>query len=180
MAFYSEHAPRIWDDLYTAMIPDHVTQSPAHLRVFGTHSSGNKEVDRMMSTNLTTVKIPIIKMVEYFDNGVVVEIPKRESMLEIHRNIEKYLSEWRHHMETAVNLDIHKHKDLVSSLESLSKLIYGKANPEEVVLNPLKAVNLGLISPIVQMQMDKQPVQKPDYEGIGRLIRQKTKPTQRW
>lgn len=180
MAFYSEHAPRIWDDLYTVMIPDHVTINPTHLRVFGTYSSGNKDVDKMMSNNLTTVKIPIIKMLEYYDNGIVVEIPKRESMLEIHRNIEMYLSEWRHHMDTAVNLDVHKHKDLVLSLESLSKLIYGKAYPNEVVINPMKAVNMGLLNPIAQMQIDKQPISKPDYEGIGRLIRQKTKVVQRW
>ena len=72
MAFYSEHAPRIWDDLYTVMIPDHVTLDPTHLRVFGTYSSGNKDVYKMMANNLTTVKIPIIKMVEYYDNGIVV------------------------------------------------------------------------------------------------------------
>jgi hypothetical protein len=30
------------------------------------------------------------------------------------------------------------------------------------------------------MQIDKQPISKPDYEGIGRLIRQKTKVVQRW
>lgn len=180
MAFYSVQAPRIWEDLYTAMIPDQVTQNASYVRVFGTYSSGNKQVDKMMENNLTTVKIPIIRMVEYYSNGIHVEIPKRESMLEIHRAIEMYLQEWRQHIDHAINSDVHKHKDLVLALEAFSKKIYSKAMPKEVVSDAMSVANLGLINPLMQMQLDKQPVSKPDYDGIGRLIRAKTKPVSRF
>ena len=175
MAFYSQHAPRIWEDLYTALIPDQVTMNPSYVRVFGTYTSGHKEVDRMMENNLTTVKIPIIKMLEYFDNGVTVQIPERKSMLEIHRNIEMYLGEWRHHIHTAINSDLVEHKDLVMNLEKFSKLIYDKAMANEVVSNPMLSAQIGLLNPLVRLQLEQEVHTKPDYEGIGRLIRQKTK-----
>lgn len=175
MAFYSEHAPRIWEDLYTALIPDQVTQNAAHVRVFGTYRSGHSEVDKMMEDNLTMVKIPIIKMVEYYDNGIPVQIPKRESMLAIHRSIEMYLQEWGHHIHHAINSSLPQHKELVLSLEKFSKVIYGKAAPKEVVVNPMLAPGLGLLSPAGRLQYENQPVTKPDYHGISSLIRQKTK-----
>jgi hypothetical protein len=175
MAFYSQHAPRIWEDLYTAMIPDQVTLNSSYVRVFGTYTSGNKDVDRMMESNLTTVKIPIIKMLEYYDNGVTVQIPTRSSMLEIHRNIELYLGEWRHHIHNAINSDLVEHKDLVMGLEKFSKLIYGKAVPKEVVANPMLTTQIGLLNPLTRLQLESEVVSKPDYEGIGQLIRQKTK-----
>lgn len=171
MAFYSEHAPRIWEDLYLAMIPDQVTLNAGYLRVFGTYSSGHKQVDEMMGNNLTTVKIPIITMIEYFDNGITVQIPKRESMITIHRSIEMYLGEWRHHIENAVNSDLMQHKDLVLSLEKFSKMIYGKAYPQEVAANPVLSASLGMLSPLARMQLENQPIHKPDYTGIGTLIR---------
>lgn len=175
MAFYSVHAPRIWEDLYTALIPDQVTQNAAHVRVFGTYISGHTEVDRMMENNVTMVKIPIIKMIEYFDNGIPIQIPERESMLEIHRNIEKYLQEWRHHAEVAINSDVPQHRDLLLSLEKFSKLIYGKATAKEVMRNPVISLDYGLLNPLSRLQMEQKEVHKPDYAGIGQLIRQKGK-----
>lgn len=175
MAFYSQHAPRIWEDLYTALIPDQVTLNPSYVRVFGTYSSGNKDVDRMMEGNLTMVKIPIIKMLEYYDNGITVQIPERENMLEIHRNIEKYLGEWRHHLHNAINSDLVEHKELVLNLEKFSKLIYGKAMPKEVVSNPMLQTQMGLLNPLSRLNLEQEVVSKPDYAGIGQLIRQKTK-----
>lgn len=175
MAFYSQHAPRIWDDLYTAMIPDQVTLNSSYVRVFGTYTSGNAEVDRMMESNLTTVKIPIILMLEHFNNGITVQIPSRDDMLEIHRNVEKYLGEWRHHIHNAINSDLAENKDLVMGLEKFSKLIYGKAVAKEVVSSPMLRTQIGLLNPLSRLQLESEVVSKPDYEGIGQLIRQKTK-----
>lgn len=177
MAFYSEHAPRIWEDLYTALIPDQVTQNPQYLRVFGVHQSGYAPVDKMMEDNLTMVKIPIIKMVEYFEMGVPVIIPERRYMLEIHRQIEQYLGEWYHHIRTAINSDIAQHRDMILSIEKFSKKIYDKAYAEEVVVDVTQQVSLGLRNPLEDLQKKTKVVNKPDYEGISKLVRQKTNVT---
>ena len=94
MAFASRYADLIWDRLYTVLIPDHLTQDPEYLRRFGTYATQNREVDQMVTTNCITVMIPIIKIVEYFDKGIEVQIPSREDMLQMHRDIELYLGEW--------------------------------------------------------------------------------------
>ena len=171
MSFHSQYASAIWEDLYNALVPDFVTINRDYIRKFGVPSSGNKQIDKMMSSNVTFVKIPIIKMLEYFENGIDVQIPSRVDMLSIHKSIENYLSEWRQHLKYDINLDRGKHKDLLLGLERLSMLIYGKANAAEVIDPLLLKGTIGLQSPMVRLKEQKE-LTKPDYSGIGQLLRQ--------
>ena len=169
MSFPSQHADRIWEDLYNALIPDFVTMNRDYIRRFGVPSSGNKEIDKMMSSNVTFVKIPIIKILEYFENGIDVQIPSRADMIAIHKNIELYLDEWRKHLVYDINLDRGRHKDLLLSLEKLSKLIFDKAHPKEVVDRTLQSKGFGLQAP---MRKEKEvELVKPDYSGISSLLK---------
>lgn len=171
MSFYSQYANAIWEDLYDAMVPDFVTRNRDFIRKFGVPSSGNKDVDKMMSNNLTFVKIPIIKMLEYFNNGVDIQIPARKDMIAIHKSIENYLSEWRDHLKYDINIDRTAHKELLLGLEKLSKLIYEKAHPREVIDDLLVHRTIGLASPMDRLRKPKEDFVKPDYNGIGQLLR---------
>lgn len=169
MSFHSVHADRIWEDLYAVYVPDFVTMNRDYIRKFGVPSSGNKEVDKMMATNLSYVKIPIIKILEYFDNGYEVQIPSRQDMIAIHKHIEDYLSEWRDHIKYDINLNRMEHKGLLIGLERLSKLIYDKAYPKEVLDEPLKPSHFGLASVLAATKKVEQV--KPDYNGISNLLK---------
>lgn len=175
MTFQSEHAPRIWDDLYAVYIPDFVTQNADYIRKFGVPSSGDKKIDAMMASNLTFVKIPIIKILEYFDKGIEVQIPQREDMLTIHRNIEKYLDEWRMHMRYDINSSAQQNKQLLLNMEKLSKLIYDKARGREIINSMFTVKKFGLMNPLQAAIEEKKEVTKPDYQGIGELLRPKIK-----
>lgn len=175
MTFHSEHAPRIWEDLYGVMIPDFMTQNTEYIRKFGVRASGDKRVDEMMANNLTFVRIPIIKILEYFDNGIEVQIPQREDMLTIHRNIEKYLEEWRSHIRYDINSSASQNKQLLLNLEKLSKLIYEKARGREIINSMFSVKNFGLMNPIAAAAEEAREVTKPDYQGIGELLRPKVK-----
>ena len=177
MTFPSMHAPRIWDNLYTVFIPDQVTQNPEHIRRFGTYVTQNKQVDKMLEDNLIMVKIPIIQILDYYDRGIEVQIPNREDMITMHKDIELYLGEWKEYLRVSVHgqIDAQNHKDLIMTLEKLSKHIYEKAKPREVIDNLFlsKRVQIGLVNPLVRVEEERKVVDKPDYSGIKQLIKRK-------
>lgn len=181
MAFNSQYAKLIWDKLHTVLIPDQLTQQPEYIRIFGTYVSGNSEVDNMLSTNVTTVMIPVARIVEYYEDGIEVQIPTRETMITIHKDIELYLAEWRDHLKYDINLNVESSKSLISALEKLSKDIYNKAKPNELIDNLFISRQIGITSPFDKMVAEKKETVKPNYEGIGSLVRSKTnKPLQRF
>lgn len=181
MAFVSQHQHLIWNKLYTVLIPDQYTLDKAYLSKFGTYSSGNKQIDEMMSNNFTTVMIPISKILEYFIDGIPIQIPSRDDMIQMHKDIELYLLEWKDYIKYNVNHNLHSYQQLILSLEKLSKYIYSKTKPNEVIdtLFMHKTVG-GLVSPLQRIQEQKKELNKPDYEGISSLVRSKVRTKTRY
>lgn len=177
--FCSVHAQKIWDNLYTVYIPDLVTQDAEYLKRFGHHVSQYKPVDEMLKTNLILVKIPIIKILEYYVEGIEIQIPSREDMITMHKHLELYLEEWREYIRNSVHgqVDAELHKDLILSLEKLSKYVYEKAKPRELLENLFLAnktrPGIGLVNPLVRAEQEQRVVDKPDYNSIKQLIKKK-------
>lgn len=176
MSFPSQYATKLWDKLYTVLIPDQVTLNTGYIKKFGTHVTGDKKVDDMLARNQTRVMIPVIQILVYFEDGVEIQIPSREDMIQMHKDIEGYLSEWRDQIKYALNLDLHNNKELLLSLEKLSKHIFEKAKPRELVENLFKKQTFGLLNPLALLEEERREVHKPDYEGISRLVRSKAAP----
>lgn len=176
MSFTSEHADKIWNRLYRVYIPDLMTQNPDYIKKFGAHLTRNRAVDEMVKTNLILVMIPVIKIPEYFEDGIEIQIPSREDMITMHKHIELYLEEWKHHIKYDINTSLSENKELILSLEKLSAYIYNKAKPREVVDNLISSNRFGLVSPLAMREEQQREVVKPDYEGIGKLVKTRTKP----
>lgn len=177
MTFPSMHAPKIWDNLYTVYIPEQITLNPEYIKRFGVYITQNKQIDKMLENNLTMVKIPIIQILDYYDRGIEVQIPSREDMITIHRHIELYLAEWKEYIRTSIHgqMDAQNNKELITALEKLSKCIYDKAKPHEVIPNLFisKNVQIGLVNPLVRAEEERKVINKPDYQGIRQLIKRK-------
>lgn len=181
MSFHSQYAPLIWDRLYTVMVPDQVTLSAAYVKRFGTHVTGHKDFDKALSTSLTTVMIPVIKILEYYEDGVEVQITSRDDLIKIHKDIELYLTEWRDHLQYDLNVQVQPHKELILSLEKLSKHIYAKAQPREVIDRLIRPRTMGIVNPLQQAHYEQTlSTEKKDYEGIAKLIKRKSSPTGRF
>jgi hypothetical protein len=171
--FKSEHAHLIWDRLYNAYIPDAATQDTEFTRKFGVRLSGDRKIDADIGKYTTHVMIPIIKIVEYFDDGIPVQIPNRDDMLEMNDSITKYLEEWKH----AMKYDIHLTqipKPLLASLDKFCKYVYGKATAKEIVGSKLDSLRFGIPNRMDPLPESTRFPVKPDYEGISKLIRQKS------
>lgn len=176
MSFPSQFATKIWDKLYVVLIPDQVTLDSGYLKKFGTHVTGDKKIDEMLSKNQTRVMIPVITILQYFEDGIEIQIPSRDDMIQMHKDMEGYLGEWREQLKYALNVDIHQNKEFLISLEKLSKHIYEKAKPKELVDNLFKKQTFGLLNPLARDAEEKRDVHKPDYEGISKLVRSKAAP----
>ena len=177
MTFPSQYAPRIWDSIYRVYIPDFDTLDPNYIKRFGVYVTQDKQIDEMIKTNFIMVMIPVIRILEYYNQGVEIQIPSREDMIKMHKDIELYLSEWKEYLRVSIhgNMDAQNHKELITSLEKLSKYIYEKAKPKEVLENLfLKKENrIGLMNPLLLHVEENKPIEKPDYQGIANLIRKK-------
>lgn len=181
-SFPSRHAEKIWDHLYTVLIPDQLTLSEDYLRVFGTHLTGDAEKDKELSTTFTTVMIPIARILEYYEDGLEIQIPDRKDMIQIHKSIEEYLDEWKDHIKYDINTDTEQNKRFVMSLEKLSRDIYNKANRNEVINNMFVSSQFGIVNPFQQVVDEEKEsrASKPNYQGISDLIRKRNKPPSRF
>jgi len=175
--FHSKYADRIWNKLYRVNIPDQMTLPGEYVKRFGVHVTGNKQVDEMLSRNTTQVMIPISTIINYFQNGVEIQIPNREDMITMHKDMELYLEEWKEHIKYDINLDIAKNRDMLMSLEKLSKYIYNKAKPREVIDQLFQVKSIGIVNPLQALQQQKKEVIKPEYDGIKNLLNNRNKPT---
>lgn len=172
--FQSQYADRIWERLYKVYIPDQLTLSPEYIKRFGVHVTGNKDVDEMLTRNTTLVMIPVAKILEYFEDGQQIEIPSREDMIQMHKDIELYLEEWRDHIRRDINSSVNENKQLILSLEKLSKEIYNKAKTKEVINNLFLKEQIGIVNAFDRIAEDSKEHNKPDYSGISSLVRGKS------
>lgn len=177
MPFNSMHASKLWSNLYKVYIPEHGTLDPSYIRKFGVYVTQDKPIDEMLKTNFTMVMITPIRICEYFIEGIEIQIPSREDMIRMHKDIELYLSEWKEYIRTSIhgNMDAQNNKDLILALEKMSKTLYEKAKPSELLENLFLKKNnpLGLINPIQRHVEETKEIHKPDYSGIKHLIKKK-------
>jgi len=169
--FKSKYADLIWNELFTCYIPDILTLDDYYIKYRGIPITGDKQLDSAMVYNKTQVKIPIIKILEYFNNGVEIEIPSREDLLKIHRYIEAYLNEWKFHIEHSINIDITNYKEMLMQLEKLSRYIYDKAKPEEVSTHFDIRDLFGIRAKLDEVS--HKASEKPEYDSITRLIKKR-------
>lgn len=176
MSFPSQYATQIWNTLYTVDIPDELTLNRDYIRKFGTYSTGDKKLDQILSNRFTTVKIPIITIMEYFLSGMEIRIKSRQDLNSIYKSIQGYLQEWRDYIKYNLNTDEGQYKELLISLDKLGKYIYDKLSGDEVVERIFIKKPIGIQNPLDRLNKGNSgPVEKPDYEGITNIVKGKTR-----
>lgn len=172
MPFKSKYDNLIWERLYTARIPNIPTMDTDYIKTRGIHVTNDRNIDKMIKTDKVTVMIPIAKILEYYTEGIEIEILSREDLLSIHKSIELYLDEWKQHLTYDINLDKNQYKELLVSLEKLSKDIYERAKPSEVLSSYTFKSNFGMVNSLQKLNKE-QNIDKPDYQGISEYFKNK-------
>lgn len=173
--FESRYVDEIFKKTYVCSIPDHLTLDDDYIRIRGVPTSHNRVVADMMSTSFIDVRITIVEILNYFMNGIEVRIPTRDKLIEIHTNIEGYLTEWRSYLQGSINSRHTKYTDMLNDLEAMSKSIYNRLNKNEVAtkITRKEDIGFGMRSLLFDKLAQNQVEDKPDYDGISKIIKSK-------
>ena len=180
MPFYSQHADKIWNRLYTVSIPDLLTQNPDYIKKIGYPSTGNKTIDEGLKNTMVTVMIPVIKIAEYYNDGIAVAMPSRKDMLEMYSSITSYLNEWLDYSKNSINseTDIVSNKSTINILEKLAKELHSRARDKELITTLFgdRKLGFGITTDYQRLTEEQRDNPRPDYEGISNLIKKKRNP----
>ena len=103
----------LWDNLYNVRVPQLALRSEEDLQYFGTRITGDKGIDRELANQLTTIMIPIVKMVEYHAEGVPVRIVREEDVKTIYDHIQKHIEYWGENAQNNYNVGNIPYDDLI-------------------------------------------------------------------
>lgn len=112
--------------LFKVSVPFISTMSSDEIRVYGVYQSGNKDVDRNSSTEMTNIMIPTKAILEYFKQGATIRLPKATDIKDMYIVIQNYLDAWRNTLENGINLIEAPTEDLIE-LDTLAEEVFGRA-----------------------------------------------------
>ena len=174
MPFQSQYADRIWNEPFEVSIPDVLTMNRDYIRKFGVHVTGKKDIDSKITKNFTNVMIPIIKIAEYFDDGIEVRIHGRENLVKIFNLLNGYLDEWANYAKYSINASIDSNRELLAVLDKLTKIIYNKLDSTEYYVSIKPSITFGLTSPLGKKE---EISKKPNYIDLEILKNKPDIPT---
>lgn len=117
---------KIFDELYLCKISNYKSMSADYLKMFGTPTTFNDDIDHELSKELIKVMIPIAKMVDYFKEGIVVRVVKPSDTKLIYESISLHLSLWRDHLEKGLNIGNAPMEDLIA-MDAFASAVYPHA-----------------------------------------------------
>ena len=79
------------------------SRSAGHLKLYGTPTVGNEDIDRSVLKQRTDAYLTINDMLELYKKGVSVEIVDRANCKDIYECISYHLSAWRAYLSTGLN-----------------------------------------------------------------------------
>lgn len=118
---------KIFNELFLCRIPQYKTMSTDYLKIFGTPTTFNPDIDRELSKELIKVMIPISKMLDYFKEGIVVRVIHEKDTLNIYESITMYLRQWREQLYVGLNNGNAPLEDLIS-MDEFAQAIYPYAS----------------------------------------------------
>jgi len=176
---YEHWADVIFNKLYRVTVPVLATYSQDELDIVGIPLNVIDDVKHDSHEQRVEVMIPIVDMVEKFNNGFRVAVINSEDVDEIYDVINKHLSAWRDHSVVSLNQTAMPTEDLIlldkfaSEIFSLNKrTIVDKT----VVRAPAFSGNFNALmmreNPIVKQEIDYDSVER---ESIAPKNRRKSK-----
>ena len=116
----------IWDYRYQCRVPamDLITEN--ELEICGHYITGDKEIDRMMMTDMRSVWLNIDQMVEFYRNEVVVRVGSDKDIKLIYDSISAHLLAWTDRVRNGININTAPLGDLIL-MDRFASEIYEKA-----------------------------------------------------
>jgi len=91
----------VFHELFMCRVSNIQSRSSDHIRYFGMPGIGDPEYDREMANELIDTAIPISKMVEFYEKGVIVRVIKPSDTKLIYDYISNHLNAWKNKLESS-------------------------------------------------------------------------------
>jgi len=175
MSFPSKYASTIWERIYPCLIPQEYTYDDDYIKRRGIIQTPDKKINAILSKEKVQVYLTVAQMVDYFTEGVSIELLDRKTMLEIYRNIQAYIDEWKDYIQHSINANKDNNKEMLLAFDKFSKVIYDKASAHEIMQGVVQRVNFGMKGTMAKI-IEEQRIQntpKPDYDSIAEYLKSK-------
>lgn len=116
----------IFEYVFNVRYPELQSRSVDHIKHFGTPSTGNKDIDRNINSQLVNSWITIAKMVEYHEANCPLIFPNQEDIKMIYECISNHLYLWKKELENGINLGDAPILDLIA-LDKFANGVYAHA-----------------------------------------------------
>lgn len=133
----------IWEPRFRCSIPQLQTTSPTHMRLFGTHTTGDPDTDRVLANQDIVTFLTIADMVKHYKNGVPIKVLKYDDTKTIYEYIEHHIHCWKKRLETGINIGNAPIEDLIT-MDAFASTVYQHArhliNEDEINSFLIKAM----------------------------------------
>lgn len=116
----------IWERSFRCLVSQKQTTSEDYYKIFGQRSTGSKKHDKAIPDQYVDTYISIAKMVEYFQQGVTIQVYNYDDCKTIYEIIERHLRRWQAQFAHGINIGDAPVDDLIAMDEFANK-IYDKA-----------------------------------------------------
>lgn len=134
----------IWEPLFKCAIPQLQTTSTTYLKMFGSPTTGDPDMDKVLANQELTTYITIAKMVEYYKKGVPVKVLKYSDTKTIYEYIEHHVRSWKQRLEKGINIGGAPVEDLIA-MDQFATTVYQHArhliSQEEIDSFLIKSMN---------------------------------------
>ena len=104
----TEHtaAFKIFHYIYICLMPAMYLHSDDELENYGVVTTGDRDHDRAMANELTTVQLTISRIAELTDEGVPITLTRPEDSATIYKILQEHLDDWDRNSRSNINLGI--------------------------------------------------------------------------
>lgn len=140
----------IFEPKFMVKVPAEALRSEEEVRILGTHTTGNRRTDALLSRRMTTVFLNIATMAEHFAHGHQIAVVNHDDCKTIFNYTQDHLDAWARLLENTVNRpkapfdDLQKLDRFAASVFNHARHLY--TNPDNIQSGFMRQIeNLGLL-----------------------------------
>jgi len=134
---------KLWDILYKVRMPYLQSRSTEDMRKYGVRLSSNDMLNQSISDEWITTLISVSQMVDYFGEGVPIQVVNSSEIKTIYQDLTDHLLQWKSILEKGINIGDAPMDDLIlmdefaSTLFSFARYEYTDSMSDSILIRQL-------------------------------------------
>lgn len=142
-----ESSKRVFQRLYRVRVPRSLTVTKAEIELYGQRMSGIRDLDKYLSNELVTGRIPTTRMASIFHDGGSIQFCNVFDSKQCYLDLYQHILNWRYILESQYNVkpppqeDFEKLQDLLHGLEAYAGIL--DRENKNAISSPLNVLTIG-------------------------------------